>query len=127
VTAEIGDDTFVGYTFGGSPERRSRLWFLDRHLILMAIWGENKSAGLDIDVGHWTLDIPWPKLQSRMDFSIEDPLEVIRTALPGLHVRYEHSGAPGWTAVWRITDTIIPHVHTFGFANDVWRLGLWPD
>jgi hypothetical protein len=105
--AGFSDEEFVGYIFRGSPERRPRLWFLERHineLFLSGSWAVTR-----IDTGIWTL-IP------------VEGLVYMRG-----HLRYEHHGAEKWTAVWQLTDTTIPHVHTFGRDDDVWRLGLWPD
>jgi hypothetical protein len=114
VTAVFSDEEFVGYLFQGSPERRPRLWFLDRHLewvFLAGDWpiGDARRPIHDLDVGTWTL-IPTEGY----------------VYLRG-HLRYEHRGVENWTAVWRLTDVTIPHVHTFGRDDDVWRLGLWPD
>jgi hypothetical protein len=119
MTAGLSDEEFVGYTFNGPPERRPRLWFLDRHLILLrdsdGAWTVSTqestwSGDIDIDVGTWTM------IDTRNDIGVD-----------GLTVRYEHHGTERWTAVWRLTDVTIPHVHTFGRDDDVWRLGLWPD
>ena len=106
--AELGDEEFVGYTFQGSPERRPRLWFLDRHLeLLFRVEGW---AITDVDTGVWkVVRRGW------------DPVQV------GPCLRYEHGGEESWSAVWRLTDVTIPHVHTFGRDDDVWRLGVWPD
>jgi hypothetical protein len=123
VKAGFSNEEFVGYTFAGSPERRPRLWFLDRHIVMLmhsgwtvsgsGTWGDNDPV--DIDVGTWTMvDIPRWRLGT-------DPL-----VFTGAHLRYEHHSDPPWTAVWRLTDIYIPHVHTFG-QDDTWRLGLWPD
>jgi hypothetical protein len=151
--AVIGNDTFVGYTFAGSPPRRPRLWFLDRHLIPLAVWGSQimwpgaagteltqrirhgegvnptelraQAVHLDLDVGQWTVTIPegW----GEQDFPIKDPGEVLRRGMPGLGLRYEHWGVESWTAVWKLTNAFIPWVTTFGRDDDMWRLGVWPD
>ena len=133
--AEFGDEEFVGYTFAGSPPRRPRLWFLDRHLYTLVVWGVH--SVLDIDVGVWTTDIyaaawnfadeagrnPKKMREMRRDLS---PHEQVRAAMPGLPIRYQHRGVEQWSAVWVLTDTVIEHVHTFG-DDDTWRLGVWPD
>jgi hypothetical protein len=107
VTAGLTGEEFVGYTFGGSPPRRPRLWFLDRHVALLL------SAGWigDIDIGTWTADL----------YYVDNQLN------PVGNLRYEHHGIEPWTAVWRLTNVTIPHIHTFGRDDDVWRLGMWPD
>ena len=122
--AGLSDEEFVGYTFAGSPPRRPRLWFLDRHITMLmhsgwtvsgsGTWGD--SDPVDMDVGTWAMtEIPlWRPGQNPLVFV-------------GALLRYEHHGEEPWTAVWRLTDTTIPHVHTFGRDDDVWRLGLWPD
>jgi hypothetical protein len=117
--ADYSDEEFVGYTFQGSPERRPRLWFLDRHvcLLLSGCWpssGTNPGpVDVSLDVGNWTTH--------------DCPTGDDEKALDGVCLRYQHAGAEKWTAVWRLTDTTIPHVHTFGREDDVWRLALWPD
>jgi hypothetical protein len=117
-------EEFVGYTFAGSPERRHRLWFLDRHILQLmhSGWTVSSTTWDDEDavseVGTWTMtDIPnWRPGGG-------DPL-VFDAAL----LRYQHHCDPPWSAVWRLTDVTIPHVNTFGRAyDDVWRLGVWPD
>ena len=126
----FSDEEFVGYTFCGVPERRPRLWFLDRDLFTLMLWEQHLMAE-----GRWTvrpdqirqLDKTWPA-----DKALWEP-ESIGAALPGIHLRYEYGGPatgfPGvklWSAVWMLTETVIEHVETFGF-DDVWRLGVWPD
>jgi hypothetical protein len=128
VTAEYSDEEFVGYTFGGSPPRRPRLWFLDRHIALLLV-GAWPSSGTNpgpvdasLDVGTWT---PTSDVQTA------------KTVLPGLCLRYRHLGDPPWSAVWRMTALTIPRdprealrgfgITTFGRDDDVWRLGVWPD
>jgi hypothetical protein len=127
--AGLSDDEFVGYIFTGVPERRPRLWFLDRHLeqvFLAERWpiGDARWPIDELDLGAWTLN----------------PVEGKVFTLG--HLRYEHYGTDEWTtvkwsAVWRLTDTTIPRdpadarrgfgVETFGRDDDVWRLGVWPD
>lgn len=108
------DEEFVGYTFGkGAPERRPRLWFLDRHVSWL-LTECHCAEGHLVDVGAWHVtDDP----QTGTD----------EAALAGACLRYEYLGTERWSAVWRLTDTVIPNVHTFGRDDDVWRLGLWPD
>lgn len=106
---DLADEEFVGYTFNASPERRPRLWFLDRHIGLLI----NRTVR-GIDVGGWSFDSPGTCVL------------VNDHPVPGLLLRYEHHGAEPWTAVWRLTDTTIPNVNTFGY-DDTWRLGVWPD
>lgn len=112
---DYSGEEFVGYLFRGPPERRPRLWFLQRHLdqlFQMEGWAiTNTGTGL------WTV--------VRRGF---DPVQL------GPEVRYEDVS---WTAVWRLTGTTIPRdpaaaargfgIHTFGRDDDVWRLGVWPD
>jgi len=107
----LSDDEFVGYTFTGAPERRPLLWFLDRH-IRPLINVSDRAVTRDNETGIWHAD--W---QPHPDITI----------IPVVHLRYQHLGAQPWTAVWRLTFTTIPHVHTFGRDDDVWRLGIWPD
>jgi hypothetical protein len=115
--AGLSDDEFVGYIFQGSPERRPRLWFLERMIDGLFLYGPVNTARrpgvepaeADLDVGVWKL-IP------------VEGLVYMRG-----HLRYQHLGAEKWTAVWQLTDVTIPHVHNFGRDDDVWRLGLWPD
>jgi hypothetical protein len=117
MSARLGDDEFVGYIFQGSPERRPRLWFLERMIDGLFLYGPVNTARrpgvepaeADLDVGVWKL-IP------------VEGLVYMRG-----HLRYEHHGTERWTAVWQLTDLTIPHVHTFGRDDDVWRLGVWPD
>jgi hypothetical protein len=109
-TPSLSDDEFVGYTFTHPPERRPRLWFLERHLQPL-ILGADHAVTRDDETGLWTADYP----PGADDLSMPSP-----------HLRYQHLGPNPWTAVWRLTDTVIPHVHTFG-RDDVWRLGVWPD
>jgi hypothetical protein len=130
VNEQLGDFEFVGYTFRGSPERRPRLWFLDRHLfILIATCGwtvsetEPTSSGFNIDVGTWSANIPRDKPLA----DLTDGVSLMDLATPGVTIRYTHHGLQEWSAVWQLTDTTIKHVHTFGRDDDVWRLGLWPD
>ena len=144
----LSDDEFVGYTFTGAPERRPRLWFLDRQLYPLTVWGSQimwpgigteltdrirygegvneselraQAIELNLDVGQWTMH-----LNDDRDFPSTDPWEVIQMAMPGMTLRYEHWGVESWKAVWELTGLTIPHVHTFG-RDDVWRLGIWPD
>jgi hypothetical protein len=149
LNAGYSGEEFVGYLFEGSPERRPRLWFLDRHLISLTVWGQSTLRpdgcavmtipGLplaDIDVGKWTVNIPW-RLLDPNNYPPDDATEVVQMVLPGLHVRYDHAGEEPWSAVWELTDVTIPSdlsdarrgfgVTTFGRDDDVWRLGLWPD
>jgi hypothetical protein len=111
---DLTGEEFVGYIFQGSPERRPRLWFLERQINTLFLYGPLNTArkpgqnSLDLDVGLWTLEPVEPLVYMR-----------------GL-MRYQHRGHERWSAVWRLTDTVIPHVHTFGY-DDVWRLGVWPD
>jgi hypothetical protein len=127
----FSDEEFVGYTFRASPERRPRLWFLDRHLfILIAGCGwtisdkeSTWSGDIDIDVGTWTAHIPRDKPLE----DLKDGMRLMDLATPGVMIRYDHHSDPPWSAVWRLTNTIIEHVHTFGRDDDVWRLGVWPD
>lgn len=120
VNAGLSGEEFVGYTFAGSPERRPRLWFLDRQLDTLFHWGPLHTARtqalgigqVDLDIGIWTMECRHDRLGSLF---VPDDL-----------VRYAHHGPQKWTAVWRLTDTVIPGVHTFGY-DDVWRLGVWPD
>lgn len=106
-------EEFVGYTFNGSPERRPRLWFLDRHIAILLSAGPIMGGILnDIDIGQWSAIADGPQRG---------------LTLPRLALRYEHCGPEKWVAVWRITDVTIPHVYTFGRDDDVWRLGVWPD
>jgi hypothetical protein len=107
------DEEFVGYTFQGSPERRPRLWFLDRY-VCWFIKECTCQGGHPIDVGAWSIT---SDPQAGCD----------EAALAGLCLRYDHWGAEKWSAVWRLTDTTIPHITTFGRDDDVWRLGVWPD
>ncbi len=115
--AAHGNDEFVGYTFQGSPPRRSRLWFLDRHIELLfeaEDWRSTPNTSLPyIDVGRWSGSI----LRAESD----DPSQYRPL------VRYEHGGTDHWTATWELTHAVIEHVNTFGRDDDVWRLGLWPD
>jgi hypothetical protein len=106
--SNFSDEEFVGYTFNASPPRRPRLWFLDRQLDML--FHHEGWAITDIDTGVWTLE--------RRGWN---PVQL------GPCVRYQHEGTESWTAVWRLTDTVIEHVHTFGLDDDVWRLGVWPD
>jgi hypothetical protein len=123
VTTGVWDEPFVGYTFAGSPPRKPRLWFLDRHIaMLMHIEGWTVSGSgtwgdpdpVDIDVGTWSA------VESRSGARDEKALE-------GVCLRYDHHCVPPWSAVWRLTDDTCEHVHTFGRDDDVWRLGVWPD
>jgi hypothetical protein len=150
--AGLSNEQFVGYTFQGSPPRRPRLWFLDRHLHPLVVWGSQimwpGAAGteltqrirygecvrpseiraqailLDLDVGQWTMNMS-PD-QAHREWPTNDPYEVIELAMPGLTMRYEHWGVESWSAVWKLTDVTIHPVHTFG-DDDTWRLGVWPD
>jgi hypothetical protein len=142
---------FVGYVFRGAPERRPRLWFLDRHLEPIVMWGQQviwpvndteltnrirfgagvdekelraEAAELDLNAGRWTVKVPWQLGYADLT---DDPQEIIRRGMPGLHIRYEHWGVESWTAVWELTNWMIPNVHTFGRDDDIWRLGIWPD
>lgn len=109
---DLGDDEFVGYTFTHPPERRPRLWFLDRQLYPLILLGTNHAVTCDDETGIWTAEYPRPDTD---DFPI-----------PGVHLHYAHLGSKPWTAIWQLTHTAIPHVHTFGH-DDVWRLAVWPD
>ena len=146
----FGDEEFVGYAFEGSPPRRPRLWFLDRHLYPVIVygsqimmeaddselcnrvrWGEGASMeelrahALDtgLDCGEWTVNVP--RDTELKQFPSDQPWEVIQMAMPGMALRFESWGA-GWSAVWKLTELTIPNVHTFG-GHDTWRLGVWPD
>jgi hypothetical protein len=109
----LSDDEFVGYTFTHPPERRPRLWFLDRQLHPLTL-GTIHAVTVDNETGLWTAEYP-PLLHTA------DLLPI-----PDIHLRYEHLGPKPWTAVWKLTHTLIPHVHTFG-RDDTWRLAVWPD
>lgn len=124
LSAELGDNEFVGYIFQGSPERRPRLWFLDRHIEQLFLWdcaAHNGRVAAEIheELGIWTLEPVEGLVYNR-----------------GL-LRYQHMGDERWSAVWRLTDVTIPRdpdtaksglgITTFGYDDDVWRLGLWPD
>ena len=37
----FSDEEFIGYTFRGVPERRPRLWFLDRDLFTLMLWEQH--------------------------------------------------------------------------------------
>lgn len=109
-TIGLSDETFVGYTFTGSPPRQPRLWFLGRHIDVLA------SAGWtigEIDIGTWTLGTERPGVDWHTGC--------------GMVLRYQHHSPEAWTAVWQLTDVTIDHVTTFGRCDDQWRLGLWPD
>jgi hypothetical protein len=149
---ELGNDTFVGYTFGGSPPRRPRLWFLERDLYPLTIWGSQimwpgntgteltnrirygegidptelraQAVELNLDVGIWTMHIS-PELANK-EHPTDDPWEAVRLAMPDMTLRYEHWGVESWNVVWKLTEVTIGHVHTFG-RDDTWRLGIWPD
>lgn len=115
----LSDDEFVGYTFTHPPERRPRLWFLERQLYPLILLGANHAVTCDDETGVWTSEYP------RLDTD-DFPVHTDDFPVPGVHLRYEHLGPNPWTAVWQLTHTSIPHVHTFG-RDDVWRLGVWPD
>ena len=59
----FSDEEFIGYTFRGVPERRPRLWFLDRDLFTLMLWEQHLMAE-----GRWSvrpdqirqLDKTWP-------------------------------------------------------------------
>src|SRR5262245_13469372 len=146
----LSDDTFVGYTFKGPPERRPRLWFLERDLFPVIVYGNQiMLQGDDSEladrvrwgggaseaelrahapepgahVGQCTVNIP--RDVAHHEWPTNDPHEAIRMVMPGLSFRYESFGE-GWSAVWKLTDVIIEHVNTFG-GDDTWRLGVWPD
>jgi hypothetical protein len=112
---EYSDEEFVGYIFQGPPERRSRLWFLQRHLdtlFIMDGWAIDGENG-----GVWKA--------VRRGFN---PVKI------GPCIRYD---SESWSAVWCLTAVTIPNdpndagrgfgITTFGRDDDVWRLGLWPD
>jgi hypothetical protein len=152
----LSDDEFVGYSFQGSPERRPRLWFLDRQLYPLVVWGSQIMLQGDdselCDRARWAsepgqgvteeelrahavanghLDIgQWtvnvPRDTTLKDFPSDQPWEVIQMAMPGMSLRFESWGVEGWSMVWKLTALTIPHVHTFG-KEDTWRLGVWPD
>jgi hypothetical protein len=118
---DYSGEEFVGYIFAAVPERRHRLWFLDRHVGVLISRGDqgirHRCQGL------WSVtDDPQTG---------NDPM-----ALTGVCLHYQHLGdrwyderldSQRWSAVWRLTDTVIPHVTIFGRDDDAWRLGLWPD
>lgn len=125
--AGLSDEEFVGYTFNGAPEQRPRLWFLDRHIRVLLGHGLARPTSAAIMLaraevtnkgdGWWNAELP--EVTGLNDEGL--------LALDGIVLRYQHNGAHPWAAVWRLTDVVIPHVHTFGRDDDVWRLGLWPD
>jgi hypothetical protein len=142
---------------GSPPRDQPRLWFLDHqlyplmvhgHMLVMegddseicdrARWATEDNPGVieeelrahavarpDLHIGRWSVSIPPDTLLK--EFPSDQAREVIQMALPGVTVRYERWGATPWSAVWRITDTTIPHVHNFGRDDDAWRLAVWPD
>lgn len=110
----LNNEPFAGYIMEGAPCRQPRLWFLDRHLRTLIEVGAWNVIGQDGLLGHWTHDVPAPGVPSPAHY---------------LSLRYEHVNADGstlWKAVWRLTETTIPHIHIFG-GDDTWRLGIWPD
>lgn len=144
MTAGLSDEEFVGYTFRAAPEQRSRLWFLDRHLYPLIVWGTRSVLDIteqemyagkllsNIDVGRWTVDLTREAVRAYYSGRLGknwrdlDREEVIRRVSPGVQLRYQHHGTEPWVGVWRLTDVTIEHIHTFG-RDDTWRLGLWPD
>lgn len=116
MTDGLTGDEFVGYTFGDPPERRPRLWFLDRHIRRLVLDdGPPPYRGL-WGWGYWEAELP--ALTSLQPDGL--------LSLTAICLRYENRD-PSWVAVWRLTDTIIEHVNTLGHDDDVWRLGIWPD
>jgi hypothetical protein len=128
----LGDRVFTGYIFLGSPPKEPRLWFLDRHLASLVVNGA-LAARLAIDgssiMGVWSMDTD--QLKANLADWKPKPhwtgtTHALNEMLPGVTVRYANIHAEQWEMVWRLTDTIIPHVTTFG-EDDTWRLGVWPD
>src|SRR6185312_7020736 len=118
MTTTLSDDEFVGYTFRfrRPPPRRSRLWFLDHDLRLLiprnaGFPGTDLTVEVETTYGRWSATTP--------DGAEHD--------LTGLCIRYDNADDAPWTSIWQLTATVIPHVHTFGRDDDVWRLGIWPD
>lgn len=145
MTAALSDEPFVAYIFRSAPPHpQPRLWFLDRHLLLLLIWGPSGDGLLNPLLGKWDTDrhvTPNWALLARPGDEPPGPLSDvldINEWLPGMMLRYE-SAAPAdpWSAVWRLTDVTIPPdvrdaergfgINTFGRDDDVWRLGVWPD
>jgi hypothetical protein len=78
----------------------------------------------DSGVGYWIAQMP------RLDPEVTrqwGPFVAYERAAPGVILRYDHLLPEQWSMTWRLTDTTIPHVHTFGYLHDTWRLGVWPD
>lgn len=134
--SELGDDEFVGYHFVGAPELRPRLWFLERELHLLGLFGSYSVGPRDWFLqremlGTWTINQDELRAQlgpnGKAGHLIGEDLEgLLKQAMPGLAIRWEDTRT-GVAAVWRLTTTRISYVHTFGRDDDVWRLGLWPD
>jgi hypothetical protein len=114
---------FHGITVDAPPPLLSRLWFVERELAELILWGQHVVCGDRQPysfMGRWTVDA--------RDQSSHRGVS-LGTVLPGTLLHYEDwdradwSAAAGRVTVWRLTDTRIGLVG----GGIEWRLGIWPD
>lgn len=116
--------------FGYAPPAYPRLWFTDKHLIELAMWGQRTVFCGDGDVGQWTV-IDAPEDVEKAQYARERiaalPFDLQKLiperigpnsgsiTFPKMHIAYEQFG--GDKLVWRLTSTVAAGM----------RLGIWPD
>jgi hypothetical protein len=121
---KLSDDAeFMGYPFTSAPPHQPRLWFLERQLYGLIIYGQYTVARNERMVGRWTVNVPrdWEVIE----WSSDNPYEVVRMAMEGIHLRWQDFDTEK-VIVWRLTGLTIPQQYDRAEV-DTWRLGLWPD
>lgn len=120
------------YDFMRVPPIKPKLFFTERHLIQLALYGTvgcpftpvsetvYPSAG---QLGRWTLHFDVVDLEHL--FANGSPWKLLAQELPGMRVRYHGNiyDETDKTWLWVLTDQVI---HRHGHDHDL-RLGVWPD
>jgi hypothetical protein len=107
-------------TIAAPPPLHPRLWFPERELVDMLIWGQYTVFGA---FGAFLDPSQWPSSMGRWTMNTQDrSSHHDETILSGLRLRYEDWDT-NRVSVWQMTDTRMGPVG----GGIEWRLGLWPD